>query len=861
MLAKGSQIGPYQVTGELGAGGMGVVYRARDPRLARDVAIKALPEEFAHDPERVARFDREARLLAALHHPNVAGIHGLEEVGGARYLVLELVEGETLADRLARGPIPVDEALGIAWQIALGLEAAHEAGIVHRDLKPSNIKRAPAGEVKVLDFGLAKGAIAAGAGLPDEISQSPTRTAGAATGIGVVLGTAAYMSPEQARGRPVDRRTDIWSFGCVLYECLTARKLFSGETISDVVASILQAEPDWNTLPRDTPRRVRELLQRCLRKDPRERLRDIGDARIELAQAIAEGPDAGATAVAASRRDTAWPALALVATLGVLAGAGLLALLPSREPARVRRWNLAVNDASDRRFTYATLSHDGRHIAYSTPDGFYVRGLDRFAPVRLLNTMAGLPCWSDDDHHIAVVQGDHIVVLDPAQGEPATVCAIPNEGLTGLTFLGNDQLLVTHYRGGLSRVAVSGGELKLVCPQLPTEEDLHTPQALPDHNHALVVAHAKRGESALILVDLANGRRCELWRALGLVRVTYAKSGYVLLERFGEQDILVAPYRAGADRLRGEPKRVVALAEGASVSDDGLLTYRATAWGTMRELLELDEAGRIVRTIGARRKGLRCPTVSPDGRSIAYVANDGSRLQLRRLDLATGEDVNLAQFAAWVRNLEWTRDSHTVLAAFLLNRDTTVAIPADGSGKPSLVGPAAYLSTEPDGLHAVASLENEGRSWLSRVTLTGPWRPEPLWPGEKQNQEFGLVSPDGRQLAYLSWSAGQYDLSVRALRPGSRPQALSRFGADGQFWSRAGDRLYFVNGDTVFVAPIRDGLAMNARPAFLTSSLGQGLGVDVAAAPYGHFYATRAVPDDPLRGILFVEHWNQDLPR
>jgi len=286
-LHSGTRLGPYEIVAPLGAGGMGEVYRARDARLGRDVAIKSLPEAFADDPERLARFEREAKLLASLSHPNIAGILGLEEVSGARYLVLELVDGETLADRIARGPLSLSDTVDMARQVAAALEAAHERGVVHRDLKPGNIMFTSAGDAKVLDFGLAMSSGGTASGSDPNLSHSPTLP-NQATRAGVILGTAAYMSPEQARGKGVDRRTDIWSFACVVYECLTGRKAFEGETVSDMVARILEREPDWKALPAGTSPRLVELLKRCLRKDPRERQRDAGDVRLELDE-IARG--------------------------------------------------------------------------------------------------------------------------------------------------------------------------------------------------------------------------------------------------------------------------------------------------------------------------------------------------------------------------------------------------------------------------------------------------------------------------------------------------------------------------------------------------------------------------------------------
>jgi serine/threonine protein kinase len=289
-LTSGAHLGPYEILAPLGSGGMGEVYRARDTRLNRDVAIKILPDAFASDADRVARFTREAQTLATLNHPHIAQVHGLEESSGVRALVMELVDGEDLAQRIARGPMPVDEALAIAKQIADALEAAHEKGIIHRDLKPTNIKLTPDGAVKVLDFGLAKALESTSGAVPSSLSMSPTVTAG--TQLGVILGTAAYMAPEQARGKAVDKRADIWAFGCVLYEMLTRRQVFGGDTVTDVLASIVQREPDWSGLPPAVSPRIRQLLRRCLEKDPKRRLRDIGDARLDVEEVIAGTADA-----------------------------------------------------------------------------------------------------------------------------------------------------------------------------------------------------------------------------------------------------------------------------------------------------------------------------------------------------------------------------------------------------------------------------------------------------------------------------------------------------------------------------------------------------------------------------------------
>src|SRR5271169_7143730 len=321
-LATGTRLGPYEILAPIGAGGMGEVYRARDAKLGRDVALKVLPEEFARDGERMARFQREAKVLASLNHPNIASIYGLEDSSTTHALVMELVEGPTLADRIKAGAIPIDEALRIAKQICEGLEYAHERGIVHRDLKPANVKVTSDDAVKVLDFGLAK-AIEGDASSID-IANSPT-VSRMATQAGVLLGTAAYMSPEQAKGKTVDRRADVWAFGCVLYEMLTGKMAFSGETVTDTLAAVIRAEPDWSQLPAATPVRVRVLLQRCLQKDPKERLRDIGDARISLDEVLVGAPDAslaGAAGISAPlwRRVLPWVVAALAIAVAAVLG-------------------------------------------------------------------------------------------------------------------------------------------------------------------------------------------------------------------------------------------------------------------------------------------------------------------------------------------------------------------------------------------------------------------------------------------------------------------------------------------------------------------------------------------------------------
>ena len=428
MLNVGTRVGPYEIVALVGSGGMGEVYRARDAKLGRDVALKVLPEAFARDAERMARFQREAKVLASLNHPNIATIHGLEDSGATHALVMELVEGPTLADRIRTGPIPIDEALRIAKQICEALEYAHERGIVHRDLKPANVKVTNDDAVKVLDFGLAK-ALEADASSID-IANSPT-VSRMATQAGVLLGTAAYMSPEQAKGKAVDRRADIWAFGCVLYEILTGQMAFRGESVTDTLAAVIKEEPDWSQLPAATPVRVRVLLQRCLQKDPKQRLRDIGDARISLDEVLAGAPEpapAGATRIPAPlwRRALPWVVAAILAAA--------LAFVHFREkpsaPADLVRFEIPVPEKVALAASGAfALSPDGRQLAFfaAGPDGvqrIWIRALDSLEARPLPDSESPQTppfFWSSDSRYIAFDAGGKLKKIDISGGPAQTL--------------------------------------------------------------------------------------------------------------------------------------------------------------------------------------------------------------------------------------------------------------------------------------------------------------------------------------------------------------------------------------------------------------------------------------------------------
>jgi serine/threonine protein kinase len=491
-LAPGTRIGAYQIASPLGAGGMGEVYRARDTKLGRQVAVKILPDDFVKDPSRVARFQREAQALAALNHPHIAQIYGFDDTGDIHALVMELVEGPTLADRIAQGPIPLDEALPMARQLAEALEAAHEQGIIHRDLKPANIKVRPDGTVKVLDFGLAKLTDADMAATASAMTQSPTITSPAMmTGAGMLLGTAAYMAPEQARGKTVDKRADIWAFGCVLYEMLTGQRTFAKDDVSDTLAMVLMKEPDWSHLPAATPPAIRTLLRRCLEKDRKRRLPDIGVARLEIDDAVAPPASLTESATKSPRspgRRLAWP-LAAVATAAAIALAALHFSEPSPEPGAPIRFSVLPPADTTLAGEGQWLSPNGRHLAFrvapsSAPINqgpavtLAIRSFDD-ENVRILVGTEGVSnaFWSPDGRFLAFFAAGKLQKIDVTGGPPQVICDAPIAGggsSTGGTW-GRDGTIIFGNGApgtGLFRVA-SGGGTPVAVTKLGEDEVSH----------------------------------------------------------------------------------------------------------------------------------------------------------------------------------------------------------------------------------------------------------------------------------------------------------------------------------------------------------------------------------------------------
>ena len=556
-LTAGTRLGPYEITAQIGVGGMGEVYRATDTNLKRQVAIKVLPEAVAADAERLVRFQREAEVLASLNHPNIAIIHGLEKSDGVTGLVMELVEGPTLADRIAQGPIPIDEALPIAKQIAEALEGAHEQAIIHRDLKPANIKLRPDGTVKVLDFGLAKALDPAPATI--DASQSPTVTSPAMTRMGVILGTAAYMSPEQARGKSVDKRTDIWAFGCVLYEMLAGRQAFAAASVSETLSEVLKSDPDWQGLPADTPDGVRRLLRRCLAKDQKRRLTDIHDARLELDELSsdeslnARGADharrldglAGETASTRVARRRVWVAGAAAVIASAVVATALTWVVtrpPPPTPLRVSRLTITPTRAAA-----LTLSGNDRDVAI-TPDGsrvvyvgnngtqLFVRALDALEPVAVFTGAPRGPFVSLDGQWIGFVDGNTALKKVAVTGGAAVTLTTLDQAPRGATWGPDDTIYVATLNAttGLQRVAAEGGSTMVLTRPDPLqgESDHLWPELLPGGRALLFTITAVTGgldAAQVVVLDLETGTRTVLVR--GGSHAHYVSSGPALAER------------------------------------------------------------------------------------------------------------------------------------------------------------------------------------------------------------------------------------------------------------------------------------------------------------------------------------------
>jgi eukaryotic-like serine/threonine-protein kinase len=830
-LTSGAHLGPYEILSAIGAGGMGEVYRARDSKLGRDVAVKVLPEAFASDAERMARFQREAKVLASLNHPNIAAIYGLEDSGGTQALVMELVEGPTLADRIKLGPIPVDEALGIAKQICEALEYAHERGIVHRDLKPANVKVTNDGTVKILDFGLAKAVEGDPASI--DISNSPTISR-VASRAGILLGTAAYMAPEQTKGRSVDRRADIWAFGCVLYEMLTAKMAFQGDSVAETLAAVIKQDADWSRLPAATPASIRQLLQRCLKKDPKQRLQAIGDARLTLDEALTGTPEAASLAAQPVPALT-WHRVLPWAVSGVLAvalaaGAFLFFLRqsPHSSPETMRfQIRPAAKLANGGVFA---LSPDGRQLAFAamTSDGvprLWIHSLNALEARPLsASELSSTPSpffWSPDSRYIVFEDGGGTLKkIDVFGGGAETLCDLHGVTAVGGSWNRDGVIIFGTSSGGLMQVSANGGSVSpLTTIDKSNGETGHLlPSFLPDGRHFIYHrSSTEAGDHGIFIGSLdvrpeqqSSKRLLESDFGASYLPSSDPGTGQLLFVRDGA--LMAQPFNARRLELNGEPVTITPQVGtfrefGFFSSANDVLVYRTGGGGEAYQLTWLDRQGRILGKAG--KPGVYSgPALSPDG---------------TRAAVSESADVQNAKNALWL--VDFSRDATT---RFTFGSSATeypiwsadgkrVIFPAERDGvydlyqKPASGAEDEAVLLKSGGSKYPSSVSRDGRfllyfandpktkSDLWVLPLDGSGKPFPFLETES-NEIDGHFSPNGQWVAYTSDESGRYEIYVRRFSAKTASATagkwqLSDGGGSEPRWSADGKELYYLSPD------------------------------------------------------------------
>ena len=887
-LAPGTRVGPYTVVAKLGEGGMGEVYQASDSRLKRQVAIKVLPDLVAADRDRLARFQREAQVLAALNHPNIAAIYGVEEAGGVTALVMELVEGPTLADRVAEGPLPVDEALAIARQIAEALEAAHDQGIVHRDLKPANIKVRADGSVKVLDFGLAKSIepIASSSGM----SQSPTITTPAMTQAGMILGTAAYMSPEQARGRFVDRRTDVWAFGCVLFEMLTGRRAFEGEDVTETLAAVVKSEPPWHVLP-TLPPLVGLFLRQALAKDWKKRLGDIRDLRLALSgDLVLDAPKASE-----SRTRSWWPvAIASSVAVAALVGFAGWSLRPS-EPAVVTRFEYLWPDGHNLGVLASRIvavSGDGRMFLYRASGALYVRSLGELQP-RLLVDREENPAdatFSPDGQSVAFYARTRLKRISIAGGAIAVladskVSSTPSWGADGTILFGDER--------GIVRVSAGGGDAEVVVPADPGEQ-LHRPQLIPEANailfsvttdegrnrweHAKVVAQplAAGQPRRTVVSDAADGTY------LPSGHLVYVRKGVLFGAAFDPRTLTMSGAEVSLVEGIQEPAGMRGAGMNFDVGPSGTLVYLAEETNA-RSLLWVERSGASSPITTIPAANFEDPQLSPDGTRV-LITRDAD---IWVFDLASGRGNRVtrdgsSQMGTWDPSGERIAHSSArggTLEAWLSR--------ADGSGESRQLtklgaGLVHVDSWSPDGktlsfhhhpggapTKPLLGLAGGGTTTMYMLQLEGGSGPQKFADSDAA-KESAHFSPDGSHVVFLSNETGDREVYVRPHSGSDRQTTVSMSGGVEPIWSRngeifyrsfGGDRMFSVAAQTSPVFKVGTPVLLFERPYYISRTGSPRAQYDVTrdGKRFLLLSSTSGVADRPR--IIVVQNWMEEVKR
>ena len=813
----GTTIGRYEILSLLGAGGMGEVYQARDTRLGRIVAVKILPKQLAEDRERIQRFEREARLLASLNHVNIATLFGFEENEGTHFLVMELVDGATLAERIARGPIPLAEALTIARQIADALEAAHEKGVIHRDLKPANVKITTDGKVKVLDFGLAKALIAPAHG---DFLSSPTMSVGG-TYAGVVLGTAPYMSPEQAKGLDVDQRSDVFAFGCVLFEMLTGRRSFPGDTVTDAIASVLAREPDMTTLPSGVHPRLHEILRRCLEKDQKRRWQAVGDLRVEL-EAISLDPHGLSVPSTQAARRPRWTFIAPAALAGAVAAAATAAvfwsLRPQPPPAAVTRFSYVL--PKDQSFTRAgrhvfAMSPDGSNVVYVANNQLYLKPMADMDAKPIAGTAQDVdtPFFSPDGKWIAfeAVAEGKLKKVAVSGGPVVTLAEIDNP--YGAFWASGDQIFVGQGTKGIVRVSANGGKPETVVTVKPGEL-AQSPQLLPDGDHLLFTLAEGNGDeqwdkAQIVIQSLGSGARTVLVN--GGTDARYVRTGHVIYAVGAT--VFAVPVDIKTRRVSGAPVPILdgvsraASNTGAAfiaVSDNGSLGFVPGSVANASTSVRLAFISRNGQTtaLNVPQRPYFQPRISPDGRQLAVEVKEGKEANIWVYDLSGTTAMRRLTFSGKNRTPLWTRDGRVVFTSDREGDSGLFWQLADGSG------PAERLTTaEADVFHTPDSWSPTGALIFERngtkvhtslwfVFPDGDRKPQSLVDPVNRSSSVGdaTVSPDGKWFLY---AAGDSTVGIRVYAqpfpPSGAKYEMSPNLTTEPAWSPDGREIFYVD--------------------------------------------------------------------
>jgi len=883
-LSPGASLLNYRLAEKIGEGGMGEVWKATDATLARDVALKFLPPALSSDPERLARFEREAKVLASLNHPNIAAIYGLHEHQGVRFLAMELVPGEDLAQRLEKGSVPFSEATDIARQIADALEAAHDQGIVHRDLKPANVKLTPDGKIKVLDFGLAKALdpVASGGKSGIDSRMSPTVTS-LGTVAGMILGTASYMSPEQAKGKPVDRRTDIWAFGCILYEMLAGRRPFEGEGISEVLAAVIMAPIAFDALPSTTPPRLARLVRRCLERDPRRRLRDIGEARLELEDIQSGKADETAFAVApsaeaapkTSRLRRLLSIAATAAATAVVAYLVLRSFAPKRIEAPVRRFELAAHGPfrSNNQGRLVGISPDGTAIAYVEGGKLLVRPLARIEPTVIATSAEpSIIFWSPDSAFIGYAAGGKLWKA-PATGGESTVMADIRLQLTGgssASWCPDGKIVMTTGETGLMRVAASGGDFAEIVPlEKDKETDFHDASCLPDGS-VLFVSHVTGGRPNSLWV-FADGRRKELLKLAADQNIwfpVYSPAGFILYHRNpANVGVWALPFSLAEHEATGDPFLVAANADVPSVSNDGTLVHVKGAASRMTRMFWVDRNGKTIAPIGPAQEQWPFPELSPDGRYVAIVAKDNEVDDVWIHDAERGTRTRLSVSNVPYSIEAWSPDSKTILYNEGASVPLTIkAKNVDGSGEARMLHSGYAAAHSADGRYLLFADFDKTNNWdLWYVDTKADGKPVSLV-SSPAIEGWPRLSPDGKYFAYVSNESGADEIYLKRFPQGDGRWQVTVGGGTWPKWGRRGDKLYYARGDTVMEVDVAAGPEPRLgapRELFTRKPLGWPLlfgwppGFDVSADETRFVIVESQGTASSLGGIVIEENWTR----